>query len=177
MKRIALLSSLICLLSICTKAQTVNPVIKDYGGVYEVPFAVDKLNPKLSYKIAVEMGEKAESDTTIYKPIYDVARMYNLHVLGGIPQDKIHVVVVIYHTATWVTLNNEAYHKKYGVDNPNIKMIQQMADAGIAFFVCGQSVMKAKIKPEDINPNVKVTLSKTTKMTSLVKQGYINFKF
>jgi intracellular sulfur oxidation DsrE/DsrF family protein len=175
MKKSLLFIALIVLGSLGIKAQTANPVIKDYGTVYEVPFVTDKPIPKRNYKIAIEVGEKMESDSILFKPLNDVARMYNLHVMEGVPQKKIHIAVVIYHTASWVALNNEAYHKKYGVNNPNIKMIQQMADAGIEFFICGQSMMKAKIKPEDINPNIIVTLSRLTKMSALETEGYINF--
>ncbi|MBD3749969.1 MAG: DsrE family protein [Sphingobacteriales bacterium] len=176
MKKIGFLILFGLLTSITAKAQRVNPVIKDYGSVLTLPIQVENPDPKIDYKIAIELGDKMQSDSTVDNELEVVARLYNLLVYGGVPRDHIHIAVVIYHAATWVTLDDIAYQKKFGKSNPNIKAIQEMADAGIDFYLCGQSVMGAKLDPNHINPNVKLVLSRLTKMSSLEMQGYINFK-
>ena len=176
MKKIVLLLSLFCLLGPYTKAQTVNLVIKDYGKVFEIPFAVENPDPKINYKIAIEVGEKMASDSTADQQLDVIARLYNSLIYGGVPKDHVHIAVVIYHTATWITLDDFAFNKKFGKDNPNTKAIAEMADAGIDFFLCGQSVMAAKIDYNHISPRIKVVLSRLTKMSTLEMQGYINFQ-
>jgi intracellular sulfur oxidation DsrE/DsrF family protein len=176
MKKIGLLLSLFCLLGLYTKAQTVNPVIKDYGKVFEIPFAVENPDPKINYKIAIEVGEKMESDTTVDRELDVAARLYNTLVYGGVPRNHIHIAVVIYHTASWIALDDTAFHKKFEKNNPNTKIIAEMSDAGIDLFICGQSLMAAKIDSNHINPKVKIVLSRLTKMSTLEMQGYINFQ-
>ena len=51
------------------------PVIKDYGGVYDVPYATDKPDPKLDYKIIVEAEGAIEHPDSIYRPFENISRM------------------------------------------------------------------------------------------------------
>lgn len=176
MKKIGFLILFGLLSVVAVKAQKVNPVIKDYGSVFTLPIKVENPDPKIDYKIAVELGNKMESDSTVDDELDVVARLYNSLVYGGVPRNHIHIAVVIYHSATWIALDDIAYQKKFGKANPNTKAIEEMADAGIDFFLCGQSVMAAKLDTDHINPNVKVVLSRLTKMSNLEMQGYINFK-
>ena len=153
------------------------PVIKNYGFVYEVPFAVEKPDPSLDYKIIVDMGEKNEKPGEVYQPLEHIARMYNLHVLGGVPQSKLDAVVAIWGESLAVTLNNEAYKKKFGVDNPNLPVLAEMKKAGIRIFGCGQSVIRLGIDPKDLSPDVSVALSRLTTVTTYQMKGYAYVKY
>ncbi|MGB8703461.1 MAG: DsrE family protein [Gillisia sp.] len=176
MKKIWLLVFSFCLTGFAMQSQTINPVIKDFGGMLEVPLAVAKPDPSINYKIALEIGEKITNGKEVNPEIEAIARLYNLLSYSGVPQDHIHIAVIIYHSATWIILNDEEYHKKFGVDNPNTKAFEEMADAGIEFFVCGQTFTVANLKPEQINPHVKIALSRLTRLSTLEMQGYVNFK-
>jgi len=57
---------------------------------------------------------------------------------------------------------NAEYQKKFGVTNPNTKLINQLTDAGADLIICGQSAGKRGMTREMINPNVKIALSATT---------------
>ena len=41
--------------------QKINPVFKDSGFIWDVPFAIDKPDPSLHYKIVVEAGSAPEN--------------------------------------------------------------------------------------------------------------------
>ncbi len=176
MKKIHLLFLTFGFLALTTQAQTINPVIKDVGGMFEVPLAVAKPDPAINYKIALEIGDKITNGKEVNPEIEAIARLYNLLSYSGVPKDHIHIAVIIYHSATWIILNDEEYHKKFGVDNPNTKAFEEMADAGIEFFVCGQTFTAASLRPEQINPNIKIALSRLTRLSTLEMQGYVNFK-
>lgn len=97
MKKLQLLFICMGLITFKVQAQTeFQPVIKGFGKVFEVPFAEDKPDPTMEYKIVVEVGEKIDNPSEIYAPLEHVARMFNLHVYGGVPQKQIHVALVIW---------------------------------------------------------------------------------
>src|SRR6185369_11962503 len=130
MKKILLCVSFFSSLFLFAQGQTKTfPVIKDYGGVYDVPYATDRPDPKLDYKIIVEVEGTIENPDSIYRPFENISRMYNLHVYGGVPRKHLHLDVVIFYKAIFVILNNDAYKKRFGVDNPNLKILEEMKQA------------------------------------------------
>lgn len=153
------------------------PAIKNFGFVYDVPFAVEKPDVTLDYKIIIDIGEKNEKPGEIYFPLEHAARMFNLHIHGGVPRKKLDAAVAIWGESITVTLNNEAYKKKHGVDNPNIKILSEMKNAGIKIFVCGQSIMRLGIDPKDVNADVTVALSRFTAVSTYQMKGYAYFKY
>lgn len=153
------------------------PVIKEYGGVYDVPFAEKMPDPTLQYKIIVDVGEKNEKPAELYSPLENVARMYNLHVYAGVPQKNLDVAVALHSESIYVILNNGAYHKKFGVDNPNIKVLGELRKAGVKIFGCGQAIQRNNIAEEDINPDVTVALSRFTVVSEYQMKGYAFFKY
>ncbi len=157
------------------------PVIKSFGPVYDVPFAVEKPDSTMQYKIVADCGEVKEKSTVkpeeIYSALQQISRMYNLHIYGGVPQKNLQVAVVIWGDPIGIIMTNEAYKKKYGIDNPNIKIISEMKQAGISFYACGQSMMKYGVDPASINPDVTAAVSRFTTVSTLQLKGYAYLKF
>jgi len=153
------------------------PAIKDYGGVYDVPFAKDRPDSSIQYKIIIEAGAAIEKPEEVYSPLEHISRMYNLHIYGGIPQKNLHVELVIFGPSVAVVLNDAAYKKKFGMDNPNLKIIEEMTKAGIKIHACGQSVMLTGLDLATINPNIDVVVSRFTTVSSRQMEGYAFFKF
>jgi len=96
----------------------------------------------------------------------------NLHGVAGITKEQMNVAVVLHYTATPIVLNNVGYQKKYGVDNPNLKLIKQLNEAGVEFYICGQSLVARKYAFEDVNPDVTIALSMITTVTEYTMKGY-----
>ncbi|MEO7307853.1 MAG: DsrE family protein [Ferruginibacter sp.] len=151
--------------------------VKDFGKVYNVPFATDKPDPNLQYKIIFEAGGEAMDSSVLYPPLEHLARMYNLHVYGGVPQKNLHVVLMIAGVGILVAMNNEAYRKRYGIDNPNIRILSQLKAAGIKINGCAQAMTKNKIEPADMNPDVNMVFSRFTTVSTYQMKGYAYFKF
>jgi len=171
---IALLCGALCFANAQTK---LNPVIKDYGAVFDVPFAKDKPDPSLTYKIIVEAAATIEKPEEVFAPFEHISRMYNLHVYAGVPQKNLHVEMVVFGPSVAVVLNNDAYKKKFGVDNPNLKIIEEMSKAGIQIHACGQSVMLTGIDPATVNTNIDIVVSRFTTVSDRQMKGYAFFKF
>src|SRR6478735_3274695 len=177
MKRILCVSSCLLVVFFATAQNKVNPVIKNFGTVTEVPFSVENPDTKLDYKIVVEVNSDNPKPETVHEFFDKVASVVNLHALGGVPANKLHVVMVIHGPAASFIVNNEAYQKKYGKDNPNIPLFKELVDAGVKIFVCGQSLNKRNIPKETVTPEVKVALSAITTLTTYQLKGYSLLKY
>lgn len=155
----------------------VNPVIKNFGTVSEVPYAVEKPDTKLDYKILVEVSSDNTKPEMVHEFFEKVAAVVNLHALGGVAANKLHVVMVIHGPAAPFIVNNEAYQKKYNMNNPNLPLFTALKAAGVKVFVCGQSLIKRNIDPATVAPEVKVSLSAITTLTTYQLKGYSVLKY
>ena len=165
--------SLICLLSIEMSAQQMQyPVIKNGGGIFDVPDAIPIADLTMPYKIVSEIAQGAEKPDSLNPALEKMARLVNLHRHAGVAAKNFELVIVIHFTATPLILSDEAYQKKFGVLNPNTALINEMAANGVKFYVCGQSLYKRKMVNEPRNPNIKPILSAMLGITTLQMKGY-----
>lgn len=153
------------------------PIVKGYGGIFEIKDATERPDPSLEYKILVDLASASENDKEISRWVDNVARMMNLHGLAGVPKEKIHVKVIIHGGAVFTLLNDANYREKYQVDNPNLKVYQALQEAGAEIMICGQSMVMRKLAKEDLWSGVKIAHSALTTITTYVPQGYVMVKF
>lgn len=177
MKRIAFV--MICMvMAAYANAQTkVNPVIKHFGTVTEVPFSVENPDPKMDYKVIVEVSSDNTKPETVHEFFDKVAAVVNLHALGGVPANKFHLIMVIHGPAAQFVINNEEYKKKFNMDNPNVPLFKELKEAGVKIFVCGQSLNKRNIPKENVSPEVSPALSAITTLTTYQLKGYSILKY
>jgi intracellular sulfur oxidation DsrE/DsrF family protein len=168
-----------CLLSVMmVQAQTkVNPIIKSYGQVYQLPTAAQKPDPAINYKIVIELTENASKPDSLNEWLEAVATLINLHAAEGVPKENIHVVVMLRKMGTYAVFGNELYREKFKVDNPNLELIKELSEAGTEFYVCGQTLTKRNINPDKLVPQAKVASSVLTGITTYQLKGYTMIKF
>lgn len=153
------------------------PVVKGFGGIYEIADATERPDPSLEYKILVDLASGAEDNKEISRWVDNVARLMNLHGLAGVPKDKIKVKVVIHGGAIFTLLNDENYQKRFEVENPNLKVFEALKEAGADIYVCGQSLIARNLKTADLWPGVTIAHSAMTTITTYVPQGYVLLRF
>jgi intracellular sulfur oxidation DsrE/DsrF family protein len=154
-----------------------NPLIKNFGAVYLVPFAIEKPNPDLNYKILVDVNTPGEKPEIVNENLEAVAKVLNLHILGGVPVNKMQVVLVVHGAAAFNLMNNMAYQQKYAVDNPNLPLLTELAKAGVKIFICGQTILKRNIDYHLLAPEVTVALSAITTITNYSINGFTVLKY
>lgn len=155
----------------------VNPIIKDFGPVYEIPDAVEKPDPKMTYKLLVDLVMASSKPDTINLGIEAACTLLNLHGVGGVPKEKIKMVMAVHNAAGYTVLNNEAYRARYKVDNPNLPMINALLEAGVKIVVCGQTLKKRGIDPATLAPGIGVATSALTTITTYQLKGYAVIKW
>lgn len=166
------------LVALAQEPVRINPIVKNFGGIYEIPYAVERPNPSLTYNIVIEVERESESPKEVNWALNNVARLVNLHVMGGVPKENLNVVIAIHGGATYAAMNNEAYRVKYKTDNPNLKLFEELQLAGVKMFICGQSLVNRKVDYQKLVPEVKVSVSMLTVLTTHQLKGYavLNFK-
>ena len=155
----------------------VNPVIKDFGGIFEIPYAVEKPDPTMTYNIVIEVERASDKPDTINWALNNVARLLNLHAVGGVPAKNMNVVLAIHGGATYTTMSNEAYREKYKMDNPNLKLYKELQESGVKLFVCGQSLIARQVDRNRLVPEVKISVSMLTILTTYQMKGFALMKF
>lgn len=180
MKNILILIGLIVIAntSFAQERKWANPIIQNYGRILDLEDVDLKPEPGLEYKILIEQvfdmndGKQAQFAAT------NVARLINLHAIGGVKKEDLKVVVVIHAEATNSVVNNEVYKEKYnGNENPYISLYEELAQNGVELIVCGQSLAMYGHKKEDLLPHVKVATSALTAVTTYQLKGYAYFKW
>jgi intracellular sulfur oxidation DsrE/DsrF family protein len=88
------------------------------------------------------------------------------------------VVLAIHGGATFTTLDNDQYQQKYGVDNPNLALLQALSESGVVdLFICGQSLIARKVDATKISPYVKKATSMLTTITTYQLKGFAVLRF
>ena len=160
------------------QAQTPQfPIVKGFGGIYEIPDATERPDGTLEYKILVDLTSPSEDNKEISRFVDNVARMMNLHGLAGVSKDRLKVKVILHGGGIFTLLNDENYKKKYEVDNPNLKVFEALKESGVDVMVCGQSLIARNLKTSDLWPGVRIAHSALTTITTYVPKGYILLKF
>ena len=159
-------------MSLMTFAQTPSSkLVPDFGIINDLDGVKDP-DPAIDYKIVIDLKTKSPDPARINPGLNNIARMLNLHAAGGIEADKISVVAAIHGNATYVVLDNVGYNKKYGMDNPNLELINQLKEAGVDLKVCGQSLVARNNGFDNINKEIDIALSMLTVVTEMQQKGY-----
>ncbi|MEN2280964.1 DsrE family protein [Algoriphagus sp. SE2] len=153
------------------------PLVKGFGGIYEIPDATERPDPSLEYKVIVDMTTGPADTKQISRWVDNVARLMNLHGLAGVKKEQMHVKVVIHGGAIFTILNDANYKSRYEVDNPNLPVFEALKAAGVEVYVCGQSMRARSLSKDDIWPGIQIAHSALTTLTTYVPQGYTLLKF
>jgi len=153
------------------------PLLKGgkFSGVIPVKDPTEIPDPNQEYKLLFELT--ANNPDSLAKDINqgldEVTRVMNLHFASGIPAKKIIPVIVVHGPALAAISNNETYKRKFNMDNPNLKLIQDLEKAGAKFIACGQAMAFFDVKKEELLPEVKVSLTAQTVLSNYQTKGYI----
>jgi intracellular sulfur oxidation DsrE/DsrF family protein len=148
-----------------------NIIIPDYGTIWDIQDVV-KPDTNLEYQIVIDLKTPVFDPDEVNRGLDNVARMLNLHAAGGIPSDQIKVIVAIHGGATSIVMNDEGYKRKHGSPNPNIDLINQLKEAGVELFVCGQSLIARNYPMNQVNDDIEIALSMLTVVTESMRNGY-----
>ncbi len=156
----------------------VYPLIKEakMGGVITILNPEEMPDPKMKFKILFNFTQGATSSSKskeLNGALAEVARVINLHIAAGVPKKNLDFVLVGHASALFSLLDDEHYRKKFKIDNPNVKLIKELQEAGVMFTVCGQAMNFLDIERESLLPGIKLAYSAKTVITNYGLKGYV----
>ena len=137
-----------------------------------MPDAVEVGSPAAGVKAVFDIAVGSEDPATLNRRIETVARYLNMHIAAGYPKEAVQAALVLHGSAARDALDNEAFQKRYGVDNPNIALLEALQEAGVEVFLCGQSREHRGFAPDEIAQPVSVALSAMTVLLAKQHAGY-----
>lgn len=165
-------------LSLAQNGRRVNgPVIEGYGTTFAVDNPDFKTNTKKKYKVVFDVHDTPDDPASVNQMLNTLARFINMHTHAGVPLKNLQVVGVIHNKASKDALDNETYRQKYGVDNPNIPLMEALEKAGAKIYMCGQSINARNMDPKHLAAPVKTALSAMTVLVRLQNEGYTLIRF
>lgn len=149
-----------------------NPAISAGTGYVEIPGAGVAIDPKHSYKVILDGLNAAASPAEVLPALNRASLIVNSLTVAHVPAVNQKVVVVFHGPSVDGLLRNDAYRKKFGVDNPNVKVIEQLTAAGVELFVCGQHMANHKLGMEMIAPGIKLSTAASIVLITYQNEGY-----
>jgi hypothetical protein len=146
------------------------PIIEGYGAVVRLPDAVMQPRPGTRVLVDVTRGNDPQE---VNDAIVKVAKYVNLYAGGGAKPASVQIAVVFHGNSTLDVLKHDAYKAKFGTQkNPNLALLEQLHEAGVEFYVCGQSLLSKGGKPKQVAPVVKTAVSAMSAVVNLQSEGY-----
>jgi intracellular sulfur oxidation DsrE/DsrF family protein len=150
----------------------VNPTIKEAGAIVALPNAGLQPDKNTDYKVVFNVNGASPPEKVLVG-LDRVARTVNLFTSAGVSLSHLHFVAVVHGPATPAILDDAHYKEKFGVDNPNTKLIAELEKAGVQVVVCGQALAHNKFPDAWVNPQVEITLAALVDLVILQHDGYV----
>jgi intracellular sulfur oxidation DsrE/DsrF family protein len=149
-----------------------GPIVQSFGGVFDVADAI--LLPPKDRDLKLRFDVNVGPDPGELNMNFDtVARYLNQHARAGVPKERLKAALVIHGTAGKDTLANDEYKHRYGKDNPNLKLLDELKAAGVQIFLCGQTAMSRNLPRKVVSPSVSFALSAMVAHMALERDGYV----
>lgn len=154
-----------------------SPVIPQADGFIVIPNAKIPPDKNRIYR-AIYDATKASKDSSQIIPAINMAGS-ELNALGvsKIPLSHAKFAIVFHGAALNGILDDEHYKAKYGIANPNLKVLSELKKAGVQLFVCGQNLLGENIDPQIISPDVAVASDALIVLMAYQNDGYALISF
>ena len=154
-----------------------GPLIEGFGETFKVTDPDLPLDPSESYQVVFDIAQAPDDPAKLNLYFNTVARFLNMHAAAGVAQTKLKPVLVVHGSAAFGLLKNEFYKIKFGVDNPNLPLLEALHKLDIPVILCGQTAGKRDITAEKRWEHTKISLSAMTALIHYQNLGYALISF
>jgi intracellular sulfur oxidation DsrE/DsrF family protein len=132
------------------------PVIPQADGYVLIPDAAVRPVQEHVYKAIFEATKFPKDFHDLLPAVNNAGSELNALSVENVPGQNWKFVIVFHGPSINGILDDSHYKEQYGVSNPNLAVLAEMKNAGVALFVCGQNIASAKIDPATITPLVTI---------------------
>jgi intracellular sulfur oxidation DsrE/DsrF family protein len=148
------------------------PVIPDADGYVVIPNVAVPPERDHQYKAIFDATRFAGQPTELLPAINNAGSELNALGVAGVPKDNAKFAIVFHGAAIDGILDDAHYRAKFGVQNPNLKVLSQLKLAGVELYVCGQNLAFAKIDPKSLAPEISVASDALIVLMKYQNSGY-----
>lgn len=149
-----------------------GPLIESFGRHVDLPDADFETRTDHVYRVAFEILQPLQAPERVHGRLEAAARFMNMHAHAGVPQENLQMKLILHGGGTRTAMTNEAYRKRYDVDNPSLPLLGALADAGVEIFLCEQSRVLIGLDASEVAAPIKSALSAMTAVVTLQADGY-----
>ncbi|TNF36771.1 MAG: sulfur reduction protein DsrE [Deltaproteobacteria bacterium] len=146
-----------------------TPAIAGHGPVHLWPEASLRPDASATHKALFDVTKGDGASTEVNPGLAKVARAVNAFVVAGVPVEHLDIDVIVHGPAAPIVLGAAAYAERFGHDNPNLALLEQLTKAGVDVYVCGNTLGDRGYTPALLDPRVQVAVSAVT--TSILRQN------
>jgi intracellular sulfur oxidation DsrE/DsrF family protein len=168
---------LIMSISLSAQTSSSSPIIPEADGFITIPNAKLPLDKSHIYKAIFDATKAARDSAQILPALDMVGSELNAFGVSKIPVNHAKFVVVFHGSAINGILNNNEYKQKFGIANPNLKVLNELKKAGVKLFVCGQNLLEENIDSRTISPDVEVASDALIVSMTYQNNGYALLSF
>jgi intracellular sulfur oxidation DsrE/DsrF family protein len=171
MTKITSLIIFLLLTNLLSAQEWVTPTIDGYGKIKDFKNVDARPDASLEYKLVFDITADREMEG-VNIGLWKIARVINMLGAANVPKEKIHLVAAIHGGATFATLGEAKYKKKYKKVNPNDELLKLLNDYGVELLVCAQATAARDIAAEDLNSDTRLGLSALMVLANYQLKGY-----
>lgn len=151
----------------------IYPVIAKFGGVHPRADAAVRPDPKVNYKIFVDVISDERNPAGQYEALIRLARLVNLMAYAKVPPEHVHIVALLDGMTGWAAATDAIYQQQYKANNPNLPIVHALKKAGVRLLVCSQALAEHDLPDSAVDPDVTISLSALTDPVVYGQKGYI----
>lgn len=155
----------------------VSPVIPEADGYVRIPNAAFPPDKQRTYRAVYDATRAAKEPTQLLPALNMAGSELNNFGAEGVPLRNVKFAVVFHGGGINGILDDAHYRAKFGVTNPNLKVLSEMKKAGVGLYVCGQNLIADNIDPKALSPDVTVASDALIVLMALQNDGYALMSF
>lgn len=148
------------------------PVVPGADGYVSIPRAAVPPDRARTYKAIWDATMKADTPDGILPSLRMAGSEMNALGVAAVPLKNARFVFMVHGPAVDGILNDVAYKAKFGMANPNLKVIKDLRRAGVLFYVCGQTLAASQIDPRSITSDVVIAADALLTLMTYHADGY-----
>jgi intracellular sulfur oxidation DsrE/DsrF family protein len=147
-------------------------MIEGHGAIEPIPNASFRLDPGLQYKVVFDCRTGAKGNDQVNPGLDRIARFLNLLEQDGISPGRAEIAAVFHGEPIKATLKNEAYRRRFRIENPNTTLTGLLRDRGVELLVCGQSVVGRGFGLDEVDPGFTMAVSSMSALAVYQLRGF-----
>jgi len=153
------------------------PAVPEADGYVVIPKVAVAPQPGRVYRAIFDATRGASRPAQILTALNQAGSELNAFAVSGVPPGHVKFVVVFHGDAIDGILDAAHYRAKFGVDNPNLPVLEKMKKAGVELYVCGQQLAGDKTDPATLAKDVTVASDALIVLMTYQNDGYALLSF